>query len=315
MNNSQATRLWLHPILLVSLALLLINDHYLKEAFPGVISGKLSDIAGLICWTWFWLTLLANRRVEVHITAVLVTAVGFVWWKSPLSDAFIMQWNTFMPYSIGRVVDYTDLLALAVLPVVLYKFQHALRQPLSQIKLSKLAPVLRIGVGALAVFAFAATTEDDDGNNPAVFSDQDFVFDTTFLIQRPLAAVVNQNFTIAAVDSLRFLQSNVSSQDTCRFYSLIIPAFDPFEQVELTGEFFLTAQDSTTTIVGFRTSSVLAGYPEAGTFFDADERMLARAQLDSLSTDSLVTIIALGPVLAWRLGSTYEPRPRLLDCN
>jgi hypothetical protein len=40
---------WLaHPVTLVSLAVLLLNDHVLKDRYPGVITGKLSDVAGLI---------------------------------------------------------------------------------------------------------------------------------------------------------------------------------------------------------------------------------------------------------------------------
>src|SRR5262245_28812425 len=40
----------LHPLFLCALALLLVNDHLLKGAgiLPGAITGKLSDLAGLI---------------------------------------------------------------------------------------------------------------------------------------------------------------------------------------------------------------------------------------------------------------------------
>ena len=37
----------LHPVPLVAVAVLLVNDHVLKRALPGVLSGKLSDFAGL----------------------------------------------------------------------------------------------------------------------------------------------------------------------------------------------------------------------------------------------------------------------------
>lgn len=36
-----------HPITLGSLAILLVNDHVLKAAYPGWLTGKLSDFAGL----------------------------------------------------------------------------------------------------------------------------------------------------------------------------------------------------------------------------------------------------------------------------
>ncbi len=38
----------LHPIGLVALVTLLANDHWLKAAAPGALTGKLSDVAGLV---------------------------------------------------------------------------------------------------------------------------------------------------------------------------------------------------------------------------------------------------------------------------
>ncbi|MFP3914843.1 MAG: hypothetical protein ACLFWM_08205 [Actinomycetota bacterium] len=38
----------LHPAFLIALAVLLINDHALKALTPGPITGKLSDVAGLV---------------------------------------------------------------------------------------------------------------------------------------------------------------------------------------------------------------------------------------------------------------------------
>jgi hypothetical protein len=37
-----------HPLALFALALWIVNDQALKRAFPGVVTGKLSDIAGMI---------------------------------------------------------------------------------------------------------------------------------------------------------------------------------------------------------------------------------------------------------------------------
>ena len=36
------------PVAVVSLVLLVLNDHVLKQAWPGVVTGKLSDVAGLV---------------------------------------------------------------------------------------------------------------------------------------------------------------------------------------------------------------------------------------------------------------------------
>src|SRR5690606_28492776 len=38
----------LHPVTLLSLVVLVLNDHWLKRVAPSVLSGKLSDFAGLV---------------------------------------------------------------------------------------------------------------------------------------------------------------------------------------------------------------------------------------------------------------------------
>ncbi len=42
---------------------------------------------------------------------------AFLWWKSPASGAFISYMNEMQPLTIGRTMDYGDLIALAVLPL------------------------------------------------------------------------------------------------------------------------------------------------------------------------------------------------------
>ncbi|MBX6387020.1 MAG: hypothetical protein IRZ07_29260, partial [Microbispora sp.] len=40
---------WLgHPATLTAIAVLLVNDHLLKHLWPGVVTGKLSDVAGML---------------------------------------------------------------------------------------------------------------------------------------------------------------------------------------------------------------------------------------------------------------------------
>ncbi len=38
----------MHPVPIAAIALLVLNDHWLKYAYPGVLTGKLSDVAGMI---------------------------------------------------------------------------------------------------------------------------------------------------------------------------------------------------------------------------------------------------------------------------
>lgn len=55
----------LHPSAWVALLVLVGNDHFLKLAYPGVISGKLSDFAGL-----FLLPLVCQAAFELVSTAI-----------------------------------------------------------------------------------------------------------------------------------------------------------------------------------------------------------------------------------------------------
>ncbi|HEY6126041.1 MAG TPA: hypothetical protein VIV63_15415 [Steroidobacteraceae bacterium] len=96
----------------LALAALLINDHVLKQSYPGLITGKLSDFAGLAVVALPLFAAFPRQARAIY----LGLAGAFLWWKSPASGAFIAFMNELLPLSIGRTVDYGDLLALAVLP-------------------------------------------------------------------------------------------------------------------------------------------------------------------------------------------------------
>lgn len=96
---------------LAGLVLLLANDFVLKQAYPGLLTGKLSDFAGLFIFPMFWSALLPRRTGAIYAA----TAMGFVWWKSPLSQGVIDGWNAVGVFEIGRVADYTDLIALVAI--------------------------------------------------------------------------------------------------------------------------------------------------------------------------------------------------------
>jgi len=70
--------LLLHPLVLAGIACFVVNDHVLKPAHPGWLTGKLSDVAGLIFFPVLLaavaeLIMPAARR---HAGAILVLAVA-----------------------------------------------------------------------------------------------------------------------------------------------------------------------------------------------------------------------------------------------
>lgn len=135
------------PVLMTAVTVLVVNDWVLKPALHNAISGKLSDVAGVAAFALFWAALFPRHRLR----AFVLTAAGFALWKSPAPQPLIDAWNGADWGTIGRVVDWTDLLALAVLPV-LYRYQP---RPLAMPRLRRL---MGPAVAAACVLAFGATS-------------------------------------------------------------------------------------------------------------------------------------------------------------
>jgi hypothetical protein len=128
---------------LTCLALLLLNDFYLKGQFHNALTGKLSDFCGLFVFALFWSTFFHGRKAEVYFS----TAFIFVIWKSPYSQPFIDLFSrTFYP--ISRTVDLTDLMALIILPIgFFYNAENQLK--------TKINPFL---LTVISFMAFCATS-------------------------------------------------------------------------------------------------------------------------------------------------------------
>ena len=97
------------------LAILLLNDFYLKTEYHNWLTGKLSDFCGLFVFASFWATLFPERKFVICIS----TAFLFVIWKSPYSQTFIDLFSQNL-YAINRIVDVTDFIALPVLVVAFF---------------------------------------------------------------------------------------------------------------------------------------------------------------------------------------------------
>lgn len=84
----------LHPVVLGALVVLVLNDQVLKAAWPGLVTGKLSDLAGLIvaplalqaAWELGTWTLGRWRGPSKTVLAVSISVVG-------LAFAAIQVWE------------------------------------------------------------------------------------------------------------------------------------------------------------------------------------------------------------------------------
>ena len=110
-----------HPLTLASIALLLLNDHLLKQAFPSVLTGKLSDFAGLFFFPFLLIALFGLARLgtarAAALGAYLLTACLFSAVKlDPGLNAAangLLRSIFGLPVQIAR--DPTDLVALLAL--------------------------------------------------------------------------------------------------------------------------------------------------------------------------------------------------------
>ena len=102
-----------HPLVIAALLLLLLNDFLLKAIYPGALTGKLSDFAGVLLLATVIFVLSGKRWLGVALTIV-----SFTWWKLTWSQPFIDGWNAYTAFPISRVVDITDLSAFIALPLL-----------------------------------------------------------------------------------------------------------------------------------------------------------------------------------------------------
>ncbi len=132
-RREHAAEWLLSPTFLAAVLLLLLNDHWLKQAYPGWLTGKLSDFAGL----FFFPTLLVSlselcvarpleRRQPALLVAGALTAVAFAALKlsQPVTLGFeqgmAALWSAIaqlrgepaLPRTVHVARDASDLLAL-----------------------------------------------------------------------------------------------------------------------------------------------------------------------------------------------------------
>lgn len=124
-----------HPIAVAALLVLVVNDHWAKAAYPGWLTGKLSDFSG-VCFFPFLLVAIAELaglrgRARLSRAAGLATAVVFFLVEtSPLAgNAYAwgvgaLQWPVWASIAalqgqsapllgaVPHVVDAADLIAL-----------------------------------------------------------------------------------------------------------------------------------------------------------------------------------------------------------
>ncbi|MEU7973980.1 hypothetical protein AB0B48_18285 [Micromonospora sp. NPDC049089] len=180
-DGAPTTLSWLcHPATLVALVLLLLNDHVLKVAFPGPVTGKLSDVAGLVLappLVAVLLTLLVPRLPSraAALAGLVAVGAGFAVVKSSgyAAELASSAWTVLAGPSLVRA-DWTDLLTLPALCLSWWSWTRSRRRPVRRrtARLVRLLVVLPPAVLAVAAtsainYPYAVGTAMLDGQ-PAI---------------------------------------------------------------------------------------------------------------------------------------------------
>lgn len=119
-------RALLHPLFVAAVLALAVNDWILKGAFgPSLVTGKLSDFAGLLVAQVVLATLFRVRTRRGFVATSLVLGFAFAAIKtSPFASLLYERALAFVHAT--NVVDPTDLVALVVLPLGVRVFLGAM---------------------------------------------------------------------------------------------------------------------------------------------------------------------------------------------
>ncbi|WP_214110124.1 hypothetical protein [Acrocarpospora catenulata] len=137
-----------HPLNVAAVVVLLLNDHVFKALWPGVVTGKLSDFAGLLVAPPLLNLLIGRPRV-----AILLTGAGFALVKTTATGAALASQAWTLVWGPSQVLaDPTDLVALPALYAAWWIWNHP--DP-GAVRLARALVVIPVAVLAVAATSAA----------------------------------------------------------------------------------------------------------------------------------------------------------------
>lgn len=229
-TNARPGRALAHPLWITALFFLVLNDHVLKGAglLPTAVTGKLSDVAGLLVAPWLLAILVRARRRPALFAAHAAGGVGFaainVW---PLAARAVELATATTPIPWHITVDASDLLALPALAlswIVLLPVAESARYDLAR----AVPRVARGAVFAVGLLACVATSRWPDWAPSGVIA----VADAT---QQAMEADPDETrtFRVLGLRADVQLDCETVAEDPSRMLSR--DQFEPFEVWELFG--------------------------------------------------------------------------------
>ena len=149
-----------HPLTVGATAVLLLNDHVFKQAWPGLVTGKLSDFAGLVVAPAVLGLLFGLFRAGQigAAAATLLTGAGFTWVKltGVGADVASAAWSVVNGPSV-ILADPGDLVALPALGLAWWVWRRtAAAPPLPDGLAHRLRVMLAVPFAVLAIAATSA---------------------------------------------------------------------------------------------------------------------------------------------------------------
>ncbi|GIH24228.1 hypothetical protein Aph01nite_25380 [Acrocarpospora phusangensis] len=143
---------WLgHPLTVAAVAVLLLNDHVFKALWPGVVTGKLSDFAGLVVAPPLLNLLVGRPRVAIVLTGAVFTLVK----TTAVGAALASQAWTFVWGPSQVLADPTDLVALPCLYAAWWVWNHPDPGAVRLVRALTVVPVTVLAVAATGQYRYS----------------------------------------------------------------------------------------------------------------------------------------------------------------
>lgn len=136
MKINRDKNLIVNYIFVFGILLLFLNDQIFKFQYSNFVTGKLSDICGIIIFPM----LITYVFPKLRENSIFVAAAIFAFWKSEYSQGLINLYNEYSFIKTSRIIDYSDLFVFILLPIPYYLIKKS--EILERIKINRINPKL-----------------------------------------------------------------------------------------------------------------------------------------------------------------------------
>src|SRR5690606_30077919 len=113
MTTTRNKNLIVNYIFILGIFILFLNDQIFKFQHSNFLTGKLSDILGIIIFPM----LLTFCFPKLREYSIFLAAGIFTFWKSEYSQSLINFYNKYSIFETSRIIDYSDLFVLFLIPI------------------------------------------------------------------------------------------------------------------------------------------------------------------------------------------------------